>query len=97
MKGYYVQRLNSGMIPMGEGRSRRMIRLVKSGTPDIMAFRVVSPEGAPNKGEIDLVFIEVKRPKKKPTPLQILKMEELKSFGARCIVAHSVEEVEEAL
>jgi len=53
------------------------------------------------KGNADLLFIEVKNPglgkRSEPTELQHLKMEELKSFGDRCIVAHSVEEVEREL
>lgn len=94
MKGYYCQRLNSGMIPMGEGRSRRMIRLVKSGTPDVMAFKHYELDG---EDFTKLLFIEVKRPGKKPTPLQTAKMEELEEYGARCIVAHSVEELQAQL
>lgn len=100
MRGYYVQRMNSGAMFTGEGRNRRMVRMNKAGTPDIMAFAPkhfsVNKEWAPVE-LVDLLFIEVKRPGKKPTELQRMKMEELESFGARCIVAHSVEEMEAAL
>ncbi len=77
-----------------------MIRMTKAGTPDIMAFKMVSvttmirPEHQLTVESLRPLFIEVKRPGKKPTPLQQMKMEELESFGARCLVAHSVEEVE---
>lgn len=47
--------------------------------------------------QLGLLVIAVKRPGNKPTPLQKAVMEELESFGARCIVATSVEDVERAL
>ena len=53
------------------------------------------------QGNVDLLVIEVKHSglgkRSEPTELQHLKIEELKSFGDRCIVAHSVEEVEREL
>lgn len=90
--------MNSGMLPMGEGRSRRLIRMNKAGTPDIMAFK---NKDCPNLEcgypIVDLLFIEVKRPGNKATPLQTEVMKELEEYGATCIVAHSVDEVENYL
>lgn len=107
-KGYYVQRMNSGKIPIGEGRSRRLISMSRAGTPDVLAFRRKPlelkggwlPASTPKGLFIDIphiLFIEVKTPGNKPTALQAEVMEELEKHGARCIVAHSVEEVEEAI
>ena len=86
MRGYYVQRLNSGKIPMQSLHGQRLIQLMPPGTPDIMAFK-----------KNELLFIEVKRPGKKPTYLQEEKMKELETYGARCFVATSLEDVEDYL
>ena len=98
MKGYYVMRLNTGMI---ENKYGGRIRLSPAGTPDIMAFK----NGNCDVGsklhfeckDVELLFIEVKRPQNSPTRLQEMKMEELVSFGAKCLVAHSLDEVIEGL
>ncbi len=95
LKGYYVQRLNSGTIPIGEGRARRMIRLAEVGTPDLMAFRIFQEKDG--SWYTKLVFIEVKRPGNKPTIHQEQKMLELMSYGAKCIIAFSVADVEKQI
>ena len=94
-KGYYVMRLNTGMI---ENKYGGRIRLSPAGTPDIMAFKR-NPENQVDDIDtgIELLFIEVKRPKNSPTRLQEMKMEELSSFGAKCLVVHSLEEIIEEL
>src|SRR4051794_11766832 len=78
-RGYYTQRMNSGMLPMGEGRSRRLIRMNRAGTPDIMAFQpnMVALDGVIKGRVVKLLFIEVKRPGNKATPLQTEVMKEL--------------------
>jgi hypothetical protein len=96
-KGYYVQRMNSGKIPIGEGRSRRLISMSRAGTPDVMAFKPSLIITRSRNWPVDLLFIEVKTPGNKATPLQTEVMKELEAHGARCIVAHSIEEVEAAL
>lgn len=86
--GYYVQRLNSGMV---ENKYGGRIRLGDKGTPDIMAFKDIH-------GQLQLLFIEVKTPKNpKPTFWQEQKMAELSEHGAICLVVHSLEELEEKL
>lgn len=96
-KGYYVQRMNSGKFVVGAGASRRMIQGARPGTPDIMAFKLVPGMFLGSHSVANLLFVEVKRPGKKATPLQEAVMAELEGQGARCLIAHSVEEVEEAL
>ena len=94
-KGYYVQRLNAGGYKLGNG----FVHGVKGGTPDLMAFKCqVDFCNAPiGDCDIDLVFVEVKRPGGIVSELQIQKIKELENYGARCIVAHSVAELEEKL
>lgn len=91
---YYVQRLNAGGYKMAGG----FVHGVKGGTPDIMAFKAAFATRTIHvAGEVDLVFIEVKVPGKLPTPLQVNKMVELIRHGARCLIARSVEELQEKL
>lgn len=91
-KGWYVMRLNSGKYSVGEGRSTRFIMGQEAGTPDLMAFK----DSFYGKGEsiVSLIFIEVKTPKNKPTPLQTAKMKELEEYGAMCLVATCIEDLE---
>ena len=89
-KRYYVQRLNAGKYSMGEGRSKRFVQGVKTGTPDVMAFRGIKGNQA-----VKLLFLEIKRPGNEPTVAQVLKMNELEEHGAQCFVIHSLEELQE--
>lgn len=87
MRQWYVLRLNAGaaVIEQPNG-SRRVIRGVPAGVPDLLALK---------QGERAL-FIEVKRPGRKPTDRQYEAMHELVSHGASCLVATSVEDVRRA-
>jgi len=80
LHGYYVLRLNSGALPDAQGRS---VRMHPAGTPDLLAIK----DGR-------AVFVEVKRPGKMPTARQLLTMAELRTYGARCICAVSIESLE---
>ncbi|SRR5258708_4596250 len=93
LRGWYVMRLNSGKYSTGEGSHKRFVVGQDAGTPDLMAFKEWYPEGAPNKSEVLLYFIEVKRKGNHPTDLQEAKMEELERYGAICIVATSIEDL----
>ena len=94
LKGWYVQRLNSGMAHIKTGLDKsRWIRLSEAGTPDILAFHACGC--CVNESAVDLYFIEVKRPGKNPTPIQIAKMEELKAYGSKCLVVHSLTELQQ--
>jgi len=80
----FAWRNNSGIIPVGEGRYRRMIKLGVAGMPDILGIQRSSGR---------LVGIEVKKPGKKPTDTQKHMLETLEEYGAIVIVAHSVEDI----
>lgn len=86
MKNWYVLRLNSGMQVITQpGQARRAIHSTAAGTPDLLALR---HDHAP-------LFIEVKRPGKKATPVQQVMMGVLIDHGATCMVATSVEDVQD--
>lgn len=72
----YNDRLNAGKVRIGS----RYIQFAKNGTPDRWCLV---------KGK--MVFIEVKRKGKKPTPEQLERHEELRSHGAVVIVSDSLE------
>lgn len=101
IKGWYVMRMNSGKYSLGEGRSKRFVQGHEAGTPDVMAFKKFTKPGtekdygsyATAEQELSLLFIEVKRPKKKATVLQEAKMKELQEYGAKCIIATSIEDL----
>jgi len=80
---FYVLRLNAGALPNAQGRS---VRMLPAGTPDLLAIKAGRA-----------TFVEVKRPGKMPTERQRLMMAELRSYGARCICATSIEELEREL
>ncbi len=92
-KGFYVQRMNSGAIRTATGG---MVKLAARGTPDIMAFKKYPGLSISDKG-VDLFFLEVKIPGKKPTPAQEMMMAELCNFGAKCLVIHSLEELQKEI
>ena len=79
--GWLVWRNNSGMIKTDKGH---MVKMGLAGLPDLFAIK---------KGK--LLAIEVKRPGKKPTEIQEYMLNELFEHGAKVIVAHSIDEVEE--
>lgn len=93
-KGFFVLRLNSGRIPTSKGK---MVNLAPKGTPDIMAFRNPRTCGCMKCDGVSLIFVEVKRKGNKPTFAQEQMMKELEFYGSRCLVAHSVEELEKLL
>lgn len=101
-KGYYVMRLNSGAIRTDK---QKLVRLAERGTPDLLAFKSNNPYWNIGDRELatkdaytcDLLFIEVKRPGKEATDIQKMKMQELTEYGARCIVATSIDDVEKQL
>jgi hypothetical protein len=80
----YAWRNNSGMIAVGEGKYRRMIRLGTAGLPDIIGV---------HKDTGRLVACEVKKPGKKPTVLQQQMMDKLEEYGAIVFVASSINDV----
>lgn len=95
LKKFYVMRLNSGVIPSFYKGKQRMIRLSKKGTPDLMAFS--KKQNAMSIWNLKLIFIELKVPGKNAEPEQIEMMKELERFGAKCVVIHSITELQELL
>jgi hypothetical protein len=87
-RGIKAFRINAGMIPTGEKRSRRMIRLAPKGFSDVVAV-------LPGSGRA--VFIEIKTAKGKTTPFQDIFLEEMREQGALAFVARSTEDVEREL
>lgn len=86
-RGVKAYRINAGMIPTGEKRSRRMIRLAPKGFSDIMG---VMPGGR-------AIFVECKAEGGKPTQFQEMFLDEMRQQGAVCIVARSIDDVEREL
>jgi hypothetical protein len=86
--GVYCWRNNSGMVSVGEGKYKRMIKMGQAGLPDIIG--VHKPTGR-------LIAIEVKRPGKKPTDLQAVTIQKLKDYNALAFVATSIEDVKNEL
>jgi hypothetical protein len=82
LKQYHVLRLNSGALPNAQGRP---VHMLPAGTPDVLAIK----DGR-------ALFVEVKRPGKRPTARQEAMMETLRGYGARCLVATSVEDLQAA-
>ena len=98
-KGWWVMRINSGAIrATNKYGNQHMVRLAEVGMPDLMAFRSAD-RGIKDYFELtQLLFIEVKTPQNpKPTFAQEQKMTELQEHGARTLVIHSLEELEEEL
>jgi hypothetical protein len=76
------------MMAYGEGKARRFIKMAEAGFSDLIA--VLPPHG-------QSVFIECKRPGKKPTATQIAFLSKMKDKGAIAFVATSIEDVQKAL
>lgn len=102
LRKYYVQRLNSGAMRMQYKGKDYMMRMSEAGTPDIMAFKgdpypkhYLNLDGTVSQAPaLKLYFIEVKRTKKiRASEAQVAKMKELESYGARCLVACSIEDL----
>lgn len=81
--GHYVMRMNSGKYHVLNqyGKSGYVVGQ-ESGTPDVMSI---------HQGKV--YFWEVKRPGKKPTPIQEARMKVLEQYGAKCCTVTSVDDV----
>ncbi len=77
-------RMNSGKMRYTNSRGgTSLLSLHEAGTPDLLTIK---------NGRV--LFIEVKKPGNKPTSLQLAKMEELREYGAQCITATCIEDLE---
>lgn len=89
LKKYKVIRMNAGNNFKEYKGKTYMIRGMEAGMPDLMAFKDLYPIP-----RLALYFFEVKRPGKQPTEIQMLKMIELRDYGAQVHCVHSLEEVQ---
>jgi len=81
-RNFYVQRLNSGGLRDEGGR---LVRMAAAGTPDVLAIK-----------DGQALFVEVKRPGKTPTARQVAMMDTLRGYGARCLIATSIADLQDA-
>jgi len=76
------QQIQTKIIKNLEAKGYYVIKLIqtnKPGIPDLIAI----------PRDSDVEFIEVKRPGKKPSPLQIYRMKELNEYGIKSSVQES--------
>jgi hypothetical protein len=79
---WWVYRMNSGTTVI-EKPTRRVLRSAPAGTPDLLAFRST----ARRRGEVSLLFVEVKRPHVgRVSDKQRAMLARLEAHGARCVV-----------
>lgn len=96
LKGWKCLRLNSGAIHLKTGlNNSRWIKMSEAGTPDVYCMRPAIWKGQ-KIPFTETYFLEIKRPGKKPTKIQMEKMEELRRYGATCLVVHDLDELREA-
>ncbi len=86
LKGHYVQRINSGKIPIFQnGRINRVVKLAEPGTPDIVGF---TKDGR-------YIGLEIKIKPNKPSPVQQEFIDNLNRCGGIGAVIYSQEEMME--
>lgn len=81
------QKIQTKKIKDLESKGFYVIKLMKTnknGIPDLLAI----------PRDSDVLFVEVKRPGNKPTPLQEFRMDELRSHGLRVELHNGSEESE---
>lgn len=94
-KKWYVIRLNSGTMTKEYKGKKYFIRGQAAGTPDLMAFKEFETLPTDQQSSyIELLFIEVKSAIGRPTAIQTAKMKELEEYGAKCIVATCIEDLQ---
>jgi len=83
--GCFMFRMNSGMIPVGKGKSKRMIKLGSKGTADLLGIR---------RRDGKFIAVEIKTPKRRScvTFHQKQFLEQIKEYGGIAGVATSPEE-----
>lgn len=101
--GVYAFKSGTGSFRAMHNGRERFVRIGKVGVADIIGWQTICA-GVEDEDGIEwhrnvarFLAIEVKRPSKKPTPEQAAFLDAVRLAGGIGIVAHSVEEVAEAL
>ncbi len=98
LRGWVVERMNSGKIPAKYGTKTRYISLHSTGTPDVQALRKAPARDGDTQPYTEVLYIEVKRPGEKPSEVQLAQHGRLREMaGARVIVATSWEDIDREL
>lgn len=82
LMGYWVLRHNAGAIVLGAGKSRRMLRGVEAGTPDLQVLMTVGRS----------VWLEVKTPKGRVSKRQAEWHARARRLGHLVFVVRSVDD-----
>ena len=94
---WYFDRLNSGSLLTQRGQNTYRVNLCREGTGDFMVIRKWWPQGAPNKWETRVLFLELKGEKGKTSPAQNAFKILVESQGASYVVIRSIDGLEKAL
>ena len=94
---WYFDRLNSGEIVALFGESRRRIKLCREGTADYFVLKWWYPQGAPNKGETIITFLELKSEKGRQRPEQMEFQKLVEGQGADYYIIKSIEGLQRIL
>jgi len=86
-------RMNSGMALMGSGKKKYAVKLSPEGTADLLIIRWWYPQGAPNKGETIVTWIETKDEKGVQSEAQKLFEQEVKEQGCQYYIVRSLDEM----
>lgn len=90
-------RLNAGDFIEVRGNTRRRIKGCPAGTADIQVIVKWWPQGAPNKWETRVVFIELKSEKGKQSPEQGAFQKIVEAQGASYFIVRELETLQEIL
>lgn len=90
---WWVLRINSGMVKTQSGG---VVKLAKSGVPDILALRPPNSQD-PQPSHACPYWFEIKKPGKKSTPIQKARQDELRSLGCKVYEIHSLDELSKVL
>ena len=81
----YLVKMGCRVITMTPGTG------IPAGTPDLLVWLPFA------NGAVITMYLEVKRPRSYPTPVQRFVMDEWRAFGVPCHVVHNVDEVKAIL
>lgn len=94
---WYFDRLNSGSLLTQRGQNTYRVNLCREGTADFMVIRKWWPQGAPNKWETRVLFLELKGDKGKQRPEQGAFQKLVEAQGAEYHIIRSIDDLEKVL